>query len=127
MRQHRGAELTVPQFRALIFLNQHEDATLSALAEHVGLSLPATSRMVQCLVKRGLLERQPLLSDRRYVSLSLTRRGVETFQAALAATEVALARTLKALPAEELASISAATRSLIRVFAPNGQGPGEVK
>ncbi|GMU21558.1 MAG: hypothetical protein AMXMBFR13_16510 [Phycisphaerae bacterium] len=119
--------MTVPQFRALIFLNQHEDATLSALAEHVGLSLPATSRMVQCLVKRGLLERQPLLSDRRYVSLSLTRRGVETFQAALAATEVALARTLKALPAEELASISAATRSLIRVFAPNGQGPGEVK
>lgn len=117
MRQHRKAGLTVPQFRALIFLSVHQDASLSAMAEHLGLSLPAASRLVQLLVRRGLLEREVDPDDRRRVSLSLTRRGTKAFRAALAATELALAHTLEGLNARQNGQVSAAMRLLRDVFA----------
>src|SRR5512136_2638870 len=97
MRGHRRAHLTVPHFRALVFLSHYDDASLSALAEHVGLSLPAASRMVELLVKRGLMERRPRSGDRRRLALALTARGRTTFSAALRATRAALARRFEAL------------------------------
>ena len=74
MRQHRGPELSVPQFRALGYLRRHPACSLTALAEHLGLSLPATSRMVEALVAAGLIVREPSASDRRYVTLRLSQR-----------------------------------------------------
>jgi len=65
MRQHRQAELSVPQFRSLVFLSHNENASLSEMAEHLGLSLPATSRMVELLVKRGWMRRRTELSHAR--------------------------------------------------------------
>jgi DNA-binding MarR family transcriptional regulator len=116
MRRHRQAELTVPQFRTLVVLSRSNDTSLSALAEHLGLSLPAASRMVELLVKRGLMQRQTQSKDRRRVSLSLTRQGRETFQRALDATQIALTTRLKTLTHPDIAQIRAAMRILSRVF-----------
>ena len=122
MRLHRQAELTVPHFRALIFVSQSENASLSEMAEHLGLSLPATSRMVELLVRRGWMRRQARSSDRRCISLSLTERGKTVFQTALEATKAASSRRLKALSASELSMVSGAMQVLNRAFAPeNGQ------
>jgi DNA-binding MarR family transcriptional regulator len=117
MRAHQRAGLTVPQFRALVFLSQHDEASLSALAEHVGLSLPATSRMVDLLVQRQMLERRAAAADRRRVSLSLTGRGQATFQAALQATQVALARRFATLSNRDLSRVSRVLKVLERIFA----------
>jgi DNA-binding MarR family transcriptional regulator len=117
MRGHRHAELTIPQFRVLIFLSHSGDSTLSATAEHVGLSLPAASRMVDLLVKRGLTTRRAHASDRRRVSLSLTSRGRAAFKAALAAAEKALARSFRPLSGHELGQVVAAIRILNRALA----------
>ena len=46
MRSYREAGLSVPQFRLLIYLNRNEGVSLSDVAGHLGLSLPAMSRMV---------------------------------------------------------------------------------
>ena len=58
IRSHRGSELSVPQFRVLIFLNRHEGASLSDIAEHLGLTLPSTSKMIDGLVARNMVTRQ---------------------------------------------------------------------
>ena len=50
-------ELTVPQFRTLMFVHKHRGANLSAAAEFLGLRLASTSKMVDHLVKRRLLAR----------------------------------------------------------------------
>jgi DNA-binding MarR family transcriptional regulator len=118
MRRHRQSGLTVPQFRALVFVSQNGDASLSAMAEQLGLSLPAASRMVELLVQRGLMQRQARPNDRRCVSLSLTRRGGATFRTALRATQVALAERFEALSSRELSQINGAMRILGRLFAP---------
>ena len=116
MRGHRRAELTVPQFRALVFLSQNEESSLSAVAAHLGLSLPATSRLAEVLVQRGLMERQSGSNDRRRVSLSLTGRGRAAYQAALRATQAAIARRCDTLTAEELSQVAQAMGILNRVF-----------
>jgi len=40
MRSHRGAGLSVPQLRTLLFVNRNEGAALGSLAEHLGLTPP---------------------------------------------------------------------------------------
>ena len=52
-----------------------EPIRLSELNRHVLLSQPALSRLVDRLVERGLVVRQPDPSDRRGVRLSLTCSG----------------------------------------------------
>jgi DNA-binding MarR family transcriptional regulator len=69
-------ELTLTQIK---LLHQLEDCgrelTLKQGAELVHVSLPAASRMVDELVRRGFVERHEDLSDRRMKRVSLTERG----------------------------------------------------
>lgn len=121
MRLHRQAELTVPQFRTLIFLSHHDGITLSKLAEHLGLSTPAVSRMVETLVKRGLTLRKGGTDDRRRIQLSLTAKGKKVFETAHGATQIAVAQTLRTVPNKELPRISWALRVLSDLFAPENK------
>ena len=50
MRKSRQPDLSVPQFRALLFVDRSQGAPLSMLAEFLGLSLAATSRLVNGLL-----------------------------------------------------------------------------
>src|SRR5690348_14739469 len=59
MRAQIGADLSVPQFRTLSYVGRHPDASHSAVAEHLGLSVAASARLVDALVVRGLLARAP--------------------------------------------------------------------
>ena len=56
-------------------LNRNQGASLSEVAEHVGLTLPSVSKMVDGLVTRGLLTRATDPGDRRRLTLSLTPAG----------------------------------------------------
>lgn len=123
MRRHRGQGLSVPQFRALLFVNRHPGASLSALAGHLGLSLAAVSRLVDGLVLAGLVGRVAGAGDRRRVALSLSPRGRARYQAANAATRRQLAQELVALSGDERGRLGAALALLGGVFA-RGEGDG---
>ena len=45
MRSGRAASLSVAQFRLLLFVRRHPGTSLSPLAEHLGTTLPAASRV----------------------------------------------------------------------------------
>ena len=75
MGQLDAPALTVPQFRALNFVQTHEGPTLSATAEFLGLTLPSTSKLIDQLVRRGILARDDDAKDRRRMALRLTPRG----------------------------------------------------
>jgi MarR family transcriptional regulator for hemolysin len=120
MRQHRRSELSVPQFRSLIFVHHTPEATLSDLAEHLGLSLPAASRLVAGLVTRSLMLRQQRKDNRRCVRLSLTARGRAAFQAAFKQTRLAFAERLTSLSNPQLRLVSQAMQLLNQVFESSG-------
>lgn len=119
VRSGRGPDLSVLQLRALAFLHRHPGAPLSLLAEHVGLTLPSMSSQVSGLVERGVIDRSVSVTDRRFVTLTLTAEGEAVFHAALQHAEERLACILAGLDTDELATVSAAMEVLARVFHPS--------
>ena len=116
LRKHRGGDLSVPQFRTLFYVNRHEGASLSEVAEHVGLTLPSMSRIVDLLVARRLTTRETHHGDRRRMTLALTARGHATLQSAREATETYLRELFRTLPSTKRATIVEAMRVLRPVF-----------
>jgi DNA-binding MarR family transcriptional regulator len=69
-------ELTLTQIKLLHHLEDaSHELSLKEGAELVHVSLPATSRMVDDLVRRGYVLRHEDLDDRRMKRVSLTREG----------------------------------------------------
>jgi len=118
MRQHRGLDLSVPQFRTLVFLHRNPGVSLSALAEFLALSLPATSRLVDGLVRKTLITRQIPSGNRRVVALSISASGQSAVSSARRATVERLAEVVAGLDNEERAAVQCALRALRREFDP---------
>src|SRR5512141_1043287 len=97
LRRHRTADLSVPQFRTLAFIDRQADASLSDVAEHIGLTLPSMSKIVEGLVARKLVTRQTHTTDRRRMMLALTARGQTALQTSREATRACLAEDLAGL------------------------------
>jgi DNA-binding MarR family transcriptional regulator len=69
-------ELTLSQLRALFVLAYGDHApALSELAGEIGLSVPATGRVIDGLVRSGLVSRREDEADRRVKRLALTAGG----------------------------------------------------
>jgi DNA-binding MarR family transcriptional regulator len=117
MRSFRDHSLSVPQFRTLGFIHRNSGTSLSQAAEHIGLTLPAMSRLVEGLVNRQLLVRQRHPDDRRRITLDLTARGHSIWVSAREFTQVSLSGKLSALSPKEHATISHAMTILGRIFA----------
>jgi DNA-binding MarR family transcriptional regulator len=118
MRRSRGPGISVPQFRALTFLNRTEGASLSAVADRVGLSLPAMSRLIDGLVERDLVRRDESPEDRRRITLHLTTLGKELIRTARAGAQARLAEALAAITPSERAEIAMAMQRLRPLFQP---------
>lgn len=118
MRNQRMPSLSVPQLRALIHLYRNEGASLSEVADHVGLELPSMSKAIDVLVGRGLVIRRVSASDRRYANLRLSARGRAELKRARSTTEAHLAEALSALSPTQQAGIVEALEALRQVFDP---------
>ena len=116
MRRHRGSDLSVPQFRTLAFIHSHPGVSLSVLSDWLGLSLPATSRLVGGLVRRKFVSRRTPAGNRRVVALSISARGNRTVSAARRATVMRLAAVVAPLSEEERGAVRGALFALRRQF-----------
>ncbi len=116
MRRHRTADLSVPEFRTLGFLNSHAGASLSDVADHIGLTLPSMSKLIDGLVERKLVTREFDPADRRRVTLALTGRGRAILETAHAASQTYLAEVLAALSPAERTTVAQAMQSLRPLF-----------
>jgi DNA-binding MarR family transcriptional regulator len=120
MRGFRGHSLSVPQFRSLGFVHRNPGTSLSNAAEHIGLTLPAMSRLVDKLVERKLLARRRHSADRRCITLELTSRGGALWTSAREAAQAALSARLSTLGPDEQAAVSRAMAILQQLFAAGG-------
>ncbi len=119
MRRSRGPGISVPQFRVLTYLNRTDGASLSAVADRVGLSLPATSRLVDGLVARNLVRREHSQEDRRRIVLRLTAEGRGLVHGARAAAQAGLAEALENLTPSQRAQAAQAMALLRPLFLPH--------
>jgi DNA-binding MarR family transcriptional regulator len=78
MREVSDHDLTLSQLKTLSLLSEPPPASplsLKEVAEQLGISLPAASRAVDPLVRRGLVERREDTEDRRIKRVSTTPEG----------------------------------------------------
>ncbi len=118
VRSHRESGLSVPQYRTMSFLRGHRGASLSDLAEHIGLGLPSMSKLVDGLVGRGFITRQEDAADRRRLALCLTERGQAILGVSWSATQTDLAQVLAVLAPRERAVVTEAMQLLRPLFSP---------
>ena len=121
MRRGRGSDISIPQFRTLRFIQKNPDSSLSHLAEHLGLTLPSVSKLVDGLVKQKLITRKESTTDRRMLTLMLTQSGAAIVDSARDDARINLAQKLKHLSDEELETVSQAMQLLRPIFVNQGK------
>ena len=116
MRHARDLNISVPQFRTLRFIQRNPDSSLSNLAEHLGLTLPSVSKLVDGLVKQKLVTRKTSTTDRRQLTLMLTSSGTSIVDSAIASARSNLAKKMEHLSNDELELISQTMQLLRPIF-----------
>jgi DNA-binding MarR family transcriptional regulator len=108
--------LTVPQVRVLRYVNREPDCRLRDLAEHLYISAPSASALMNRLARQGLLRVEVPAEDRRRVRLSLTAAGQAMLARATELNQAALRARLQGLQPQELAAIDGALQRLLDCF-----------
>ena len=116
MRRHRKG-LSVPAFRTLIKVECGENVSLSCVAEHLGASLPTSSRIVAKLVQKGFLTRCECPHDRRQIVLCLTPQGKAITEAARQASIEQMTKEFGEVPAKDREAICRAMEILSKFLA----------
>lgn len=91
-------DLTILQFGTLLLLEDGQERTVGALAEQIGRSMSATSRMIDQLVKRELLRRQEDPNDRRARRVTLSAAGRKLLTTMMRRRAEAELRLMDSLP-----------------------------
>jgi len=100
MRRHSAALLSVPQLRALAFLDRSPGACLFQVADHLGVTRPTASVIVDRLVRRGLLRRAEDPRERRRIVLTLIPKGSRLLKRARSSARSWMAGVLAPLSRE---------------------------
>lgn len=106
-------DVTLPQFRALVLLDQHGSMMVTALAEALGVVPSTATRMCDRLVAKGLIRRAVDRRNRRRVTVRLAEQGRELIAASTARRRVELARILDVLPLADRHRVAEALRLLV--------------
>lgn len=94
MRNQGSNWLTPPQFRVLMHLDRNPGVSLLNLAEHLGLTSPTVSKMIDTLVGEQMVIRQSSSQDRRKIILDLTPQGKVILEKARTATQLYLSNLM---------------------------------
>jgi DNA-binding MarR family transcriptional regulator len=100
------------QLAALYVLADGGVTTVADLADTLGRSPSATSRLVDGLVKRRLVERQTEAEDRRQRTLTLTQRGKAMLRMVDRARADQFLSAVRTLPAAERALVAMGVAAL---------------
>ena len=104
-----GEELTFPQWRAIVIVGESDrGARVGEIATRVGVTVPATSRLLQRLRRRGLITLEPDREDRRATRASLTDEGRVIRDAIFEFRRVAIIDAIRSFSATDLPTIVAA-------------------
>lgn len=104
--------LTMPQLRCLQAMEREGASLTSALARTLNVTAPTMTSMIDGLVERGLVARQPHPTDRRQMHLLLTDAGREVLARYRAITHDCLIAPVSRLSTAERVRLLAAMTDL---------------
>jgi DNA-binding MarR family transcriptional regulator len=98
-------DYSLPQMATLLLLDEEGELTIKQVAELLGRSVSATSRLLDQLVVRGMITRREDERDRRAKRVAITERGralIATLEQRRADAQIAV---MEYLSAEEQAEV----------------------
>lgn len=108
LRQTSDSDLSPTQSAVLATLANHGPVTLGELAELERVASPTITKVTGILQERGLVEKVPDPTDRRFVRVDLTTEGHALVERSRARKTAWLTRQLQGLPPEELERLAGA-------------------
>jgi DNA-binding MarR family transcriptional regulator len=108
-----AAEVTLPQWRALVVLDASGEMNVNALAEHLGIEPSSCTRLCDRLVTKDLIEREFSRDRRREVLLRLSPKGSTLVSEAVTRRRAEIERMLGPLSPSQLRRLAGALRPLI--------------
>ncbi|HEX2949524.1 MAG TPA: MarR family winged helix-turn-helix transcriptional regulator, partial [Armatimonadota bacterium] len=102
--------------RALIFINKHADVSISDVAEHLGLALSTTSKLIDGLMSRQYIKRETAATDRRRAVVTLTELGASELNRARRHAQQQISEHMAKLSPEENQLVITALHLIERVF-----------
>ncbi len=105
------AEVTLPQYRALVVLAARGPQRVAEVASELGVNPSTGSRMCDRLVRKGLIRRTRVSGDRRVVRLTLTPTGRALVEEVTQRRRQELDQVVAAIPAEGHATLVRALRA----------------
>jgi DNA-binding MarR family transcriptional regulator len=126
LREVSELDLSLTQLKALSLLDERPAAlSLKDVSEQLGLSVPTTSRAVDGLVRRRLVDRDEDALDRRVRRVGLTAAGRRVVENLTAIRMAGLNRLVESFSNEERKKLAAALEAIpkreeIRRLCPRG-------
>ena len=111
-----GSSLTLAQYQLLEALQTAEPLPVSELAASAGVAPPTATRMLDALVREGVVARTPCEDDRRVVRVALTAGGRDAVATAGRQVAERRARVRDQLSPDEQAQAAALLRRLAAVL-----------
>jgi DNA-binding MarR family transcriptional regulator len=111
-----AAGLSAPRLSALSVVIYRGPISLTELAKTEGVTAPTMTRLIQALVRSGLVEKSVNETDNRAVLLRATPEGRRTLDVARAKRLAALAELLERLAPEDVAKVERAISALEPLF-----------
>ncbi|AYG78242.1 hypothetical protein DWB77_00349 [Streptomyces hundungensis] len=119
---NRATQTAVPrlsnlQREALSVAHRHPGINLTGLAERIGASPPAASRLCDRLEAAGLLKRRRTSANRREIELTLTSQGRDMLEVLSERRLGAIRRVLRGVPAAQRGALLAGLRAFSEAVA----------
>lgn len=115
LRREADPAITPTQLAALHTVERHGPMTAGSLASHEQIQKPTATRLIVSLAEAGLIDRLPDPTDGRLVWISITTDGKRFLQRFRHRSNEYLAKRMKGLDPEELATLARAAEILERL------------
>lgn len=116
-----GADITLPQYRALVVLYTRGPQRSADLAGWLEVNPSTASRMIDRLVRKRLIRRHRLHDDRRAVRIHLTEAGRDIVARVTERRRAEIEAILEHLPTDGRAELAAALHCFAEAA---GEAPG---
>ena len=112
-RRFESLPITFMQWLVLMHVGRQEHMSASQLSAHLGYDMGALTRVVDGLVRRGLLRRERSRRDRRAVEIAITAAGRRQAQLGKGAVVELLNRVLESFTNQEIETLIALLQRLM--------------
>ena len=109
--------ISMAQCHALVEIGRAGSISLVDLANLLNLDNSTMSRTVNNLVNNGMVERQLDPNDRRYITIQLTKKGLEQFHGIESSMGEYFMKIYSAIPTESRAQVLESLQILLKAVA----------